>query len=80
MRKAENPHLVFRILCKIIKGGNVQLKFATFAEFAEARPKADEIWSCDRDCELHGGFGSIEYTIVVKSETVGIVRPVYEVY
>ena len=57
----------------------MELEFSAFSEFAEARPKAHEIRSCNRDGQTHRGLRDVEYAVFLETETVGFILSVNKV-
>ncbi len=56
----------------------MELELSALCEFAETRPEADEIWSCNRDSQTHGGLGHVEDAVFLEAETVGFILSVNE--
>lgn len=72
------PDLVLGVPCDIVKGRDVQLELAAFAELAKAGSDTDQVGSCDGETETHGGFRDIEHPVLVQTETVWLVWSVNE--
>lgn len=72
-------YLVFRVLSDVVKSSNVKLEFTAFAEFTEGGAKGDEVRSCDRDAQTHGGFRDIVDLVLVQPEAIGLVLAIDEV-
>jgi len=58
----------------------MQFEFSTFAELPEAGTQADEVWTSDRNTELHRRLGDVVDSVFMEAETVWLVMSIYEVH
>ncbi len=71
--------LVFGVLCKIVKSGDVESEFRSLGEFAKACAKADKCFFLHIRGPSHDCVTDVENSILVQTKTVFFVRPFYEV-
>lgn len=55
-QQVHRTHLIFCILCNMVKRCYVQFELATFTEFSEASANADKVWPSDRYAHAHRRF------------------------
>ncbi len=71
--------LVFGVLCKIVKSGDVKPEFRSLGEFAKACAEADKCLFLHISCPSHDRITYVENSILVQTKTVFFIRPFYKV-
>lgn len=72
------PHLLFRIRCHVIQGGDVQVKLARLGELAEASAHADEVLPSYVVGQLHDLFAYVIDSVFMEPKAVSAIWPVNE--